>query len=399
MTPSASRGLVFINATLSAPSSDGAATSVRVAGARIAALGCAPQRSDLVIDLAGDRLLPGLINAHDHLQLNSFPQLEYRRQYQNVREWIAEINHRVRNDPAFQAVIDDARERCLLHGGVKNLLSGVTTVAHHDPLYATLSEESYPTRVVVQYGWSHSLGIDGEIGVRRSYENTPAHWPWIIHAGEGVDAEAGAELDRLHTLGCLAGNTLLVHGVALDREQRRRLADAQAGLLWCPTSNLRLFGRSADVADLVARGRVALGSDSRLSGARDLLRELRVARELSGLDEASVQSLVTDSSARLLRTPDRGVLRVGALADLLALPRSMALSSADRGDLRMVMVGGRMRYGDSDCAHAIAPASQWLEVTVDGRRKVLDRSLAELLRRADVREPGLVFPESAWRAA
>jgi cytosine/adenosine deaminase-related metal-dependent hydrolase len=136
-----------------------------------------------------------------------------------------------------------------------------------------------------------------------------------------------------------------------------------------------------------------------LSGARDLLRELRVARELSGLDEASVQSLVTDSSARLLRTPDRGVLRVGALADLLALPRSMALSSADRGDLRMVMVGGRMRYGDSDCAHAIAPASQWLEVTVDGRRKVLDRRLAELLRRADVREPGLVFPESAWRAA
>ena len=34
------------------------------------------------------------------------------------------------------------------------------------------------------------------------------------------------------------------------------------------------------------RGRVALGSDSRLSGARDLLSELRVARELGGLDEA-----------------------------------------------------------------------------------------------------------------
>ena len=36
------------------------------------------------------------------------------------------------------------------------------------------------------------------------------------------------------------------------------------------------------------RGRVALGSDSRLSGARDLLCELRVAHELSGLDEATL---------------------------------------------------------------------------------------------------------------
>jgi cytosine/adenosine deaminase-related metal-dependent hydrolase len=399
VTQSTSRGCTFVNASLGASANDVGVTSVRVVGSRISALGCDPRPSDLVIDLAGDRLLPGLINAHDHLQLNSFPPLEYEQSYGNVREWIAEINARTRCDPAFRSAGQQARDTRLLHGGVKNLLSGVTTVAHHDPLYELLSDPVFPTGVVAHYGWSHSLGIDGEERVLHSYASTPRDWPWIIHAAEGTDADAAGELQRLEALSCLAGNTLLVHGVALDRAQRRRLVDVQAGLVWCPTSNLRLFGKSADVADLVAIGRVALGSDSRLSGARDLLCELRVARELGGLDEASLQSLVTEASARLLRIPDRGTVAAGTLADLLVLPRSMALASADRGDIRMVMVGGRMRYGDVAYARAVAPASQWLEVTVDGCSKALDRVLAERLSRAGVREPGLEVPESAWRAA
>jgi cytosine/adenosine deaminase-related metal-dependent hydrolase len=399
MTQSASRGCTFINASLGASAREVGTTSVRVVGATISAVGCDPQPSDLVIDIGGDRLLPGLINAHDHLQLNSFPPLEYRRPYGNVREWIAGITERMRGDAAFRSAARQARGSRLLHGGMKNLLSGVTTVAHHDPAYEFLFDSSFPIRVVARYGWSHSLGIDGEDGVRGSYARTPPDWPWIIHAAEGTDAEAAGELHRLDALGCLAGNTLLVHGVALDRAQRRALADAQAGLVWCPTSNLRMFARSADVADLVGLGRVALGSDSRLSGARDLLGELRVARELGGLDAASLQSLVTESSARLLRLPDRGNVAAGALADLLVLPRGTSLSRADRGDVRMVLVGGRMRYGDMAYARAMAPASQWLQVMVDGRIKALDRLLAQRLLRAGVHEPGLEVPESAWRAA
>ena len=399
MAQATSRGITFINAALSVPIVDAAATSVRVVGSRISAVGCDPQPADLVIDLRGGRLLPGLINAHDHLQLNSFPQPEHRRQHSNVRQWIAEVNDRLRSDHAFRSVAGVPREHRLLHGGLKNLLSGVTTVAHHDPLYRTLSGTSFPVRVVTHYGWSHSLGIDGETRARRSYESTQPDWPWIIHAAEGIDAEALAEFGRLDSLNCITGNTLLVHGVALGRAQRERLVDAHAGLIWCPASNLNLFGKSADVADLVACGRVALGTDSRLSGARDLLSELRVARDIGGLDDATLESLVTASSARLLRTADRGALRVGALADLLVLPRSLALTSAVRGDIRMVMIGGRMRHGDLDLARAIAPASEWLEVTVDGRHKVLDRGLVESLSRAAVHEPGFELPESAWRAA
>jgi cytosine/adenosine deaminase-related metal-dependent hydrolase len=256
--------------------------------------------------------------------------------------------------------------------------------------------------VVSRYGWSHSIGIDGDARVRRAFERTPSDWPWIVHAAEGVDDAAAAEFGRLANLGCIAANTLIVHGVALGAVEHARLADAGAGLVWCPASNLALFGRTASVADLVARGRVALGTDSRLSGARDLLQELRVAQEVTGFDEATLVPLVTSTSARLLRLADRGALEPGRLADLLVLPRSLALSQVERGDLRMVVVGGEMRYGDADCAAAFSAATSqaWTDVSVDGRRKVLDRALAERLLRDGVVEPGLEWLDAAaWRAA
>ena len=71
-----------------------------------------------------------------------------KRQYGNVREWIADINDAHALRPRVPVGDRVARDRRLLHGGVKNLLSGVTTVAHHDPLYAPLSDACYPIRVV-----------------------------------------------------------------------------------------------------------------------------------------------------------------------------------------------------------------------------------------------------------
>jgi cytosine/adenosine deaminase-related metal-dependent hydrolase len=397
------RGLTFVHAAMSsATSGAGAPTSLRVLDGRIASVGRAPEPGDRVVDLGGDRLLPGLINAHDHLQLNSFPPLDLAPGFRNVREWIAAVSERARTDAAFRAIVDAPRERRLLHGGLKNLLGGVTTVAHHDPLYPALTDARFPVRVVSRYGWSHSLGIDGDAQVCRAFERTPRDWPWIAHAAEGVDDAAAAEFGRLDDLGCIAANTLIVHGVALGAAERARLADAGGGLVWCPASNLALFGRSATVADLVARGRVALGTDSRLSGTRDLLQELRVAQEVAGFDEASLAELVTSASAQLLRLTDHGALEPGRLADLLVLPQSLALSQAERRDVRMVVIGGEMRYGDADCAAAVSATSSqvWTEITVDGRRKVLDRALAERLCREGVVEPGLEWLDSeAWRAA
>ena len=386
--------LTFINIDLS----DEAARSLRIEGDRIVALGEPPQAGDRVVDLRGARVLPGLINAHDHLQWNHFPHIEYVPAYRHIGQWIADVNTRARADRSFW-VSGASRDSRLAAGGFKNLLSGVTTVAHHDPLYPPLSQPGFPVRVVVDYGWSHSLPLDGEESVRRSYHGTPHDQPWIIHAAEGVDDESAEELDRLAALGCLGPNTLIVHGVALERAHRARLLEANAALIWCPSSNLRLFGRAAEIGDLLGAGRLALGTDSRLTGSRDLFDELRAAAALSGADDETLESLVTRDNARLLRLANRGEIREGALADLLILPRGMPLTRATRADVRLVIVNGTARYGDKDYAEACDPSHRWAEILVDGRSKVLDGDLAARLFSSEPREPGVQLLSAEWRAA
>jgi len=392
---SAAAGITFINARVRGSKLG----SLRVFGSKIVDLDSDPQPQDLVVDLRGDRLLPGLINAHDHLQLNTLPPHEPVDRYHHVQDWIAGVKSRRKTDPLFAAKalvnVDDR----LLIGGVKNLLSGATTVAHHDPFYPFLAGNEYPISVVREYGWSHSLYIDGEEKTRASYGSTPSAWPWIVHAAEGLNEDAGNEFERLDALGCLKSNTLLVHGIALDESQRVRLDRAGAGLIWCPSSNMKLFGKTAEVAELVARKRVALGTDSRLSGGRDLLDELRIARQSSGLAEQSLEPLVTSGSARLLRLSDRGSLQKGLRADLLVLPADASLSAASRSDLRLVMVAGCVRYGDRDYAECAAPHGGWTDVLVDGTRKILDSRIARLLSISRASEIGLEISNVGGRAA
>jgi cytosine/adenosine deaminase-related metal-dependent hydrolase len=387
--------VTFVNAD----TGEGRAASLRIAESRIAEMGGGAGSDDLVVDLRGDRLLPGLINAHDHLHLNTLTPLDSPGHWRHAREWVSQVNLRRRTDPTFESRVAVALDERLLIGGVKNLLSGVTTVAHHDPLYPFLVGGHFPTGVLATYGWSHSLYIDGDEQVRSSHRNTPPDWPWIIHVAEGVDEEAAGEFDRLDALGCLGGNTLIVHGIALNHTQRRRLEDAAAALIWCPSSNLRLFGRTAEVSDLIRRGRVALGTDSRFSGSRDLLCELKAAREIAALGSSTLESLVTGAAAALLRLVDRGTLRIGARADLLVLPEGMALSNASRADVRLVVLGGRALYADADYARIVAPATGWAAVRVDGKPKMLESRLAAALAAAASSEPGLEISGLTWAAA
>jgi cytosine/adenosine deaminase-related metal-dependent hydrolase len=387
-------GITFINAKLRGDELG----SLRVAGSHIAELQLQPAPHDLVVDLRGDRLLPGLINAHDHLQLNSLPPHDPVARHRHVLDWISGVDSRRRTDPSFAKSASLNIDDRLLIGGIKNLLAGVTTVAHHDPFYPFLAHSDYPISVVRAYGWCHSLYIDGEQKARASYESTPADWPWIVHAAEGLNEDAKSEFDRLDALGCIKPNTLVVHGIALDEAQRGRLHRAGAGLVWCPSSNLKLFGKTASVIELVSRQRVALGTDSRLSGARDLLDELRIAQSC-GFADHSLESLVTSDSARLLRLGDRGLLQKGLRADLLVLPAGATLSRASRTDLRLVMVAGKVRYGDRDYAERAAPNGGWTDVLVDGTPKILDSRIAMLLSMSSANEAGLEVSNVTGRAA
>lgn len=371
------------------------AASLRVERGRIAAIDAPSFKGDLVVDLAGALVLPGLINAHDHLELDSFPRLKWRDRYANAREWIADFQPRFDADPALAVPRAAALGDRLLIGGLKNLLSGVTTVCHHNPLYPQL-RRAFPVRVVTRCRFSHSLLIDGE-AVTREYRRTPKDWPWIIHAAEGTDAEAAAELDRLDRWGCLGPNTILVHGVGLDRDDRARLIERGGGLIWCPSSNHFTLGATADVRDLACAGKVALGSDSRLSGERDLLEEMKAALATKQVDARALYRMVTVDAASLLRLPRAGRLAPGFPADLVILPALQpdpfeSLLATDRAAVQLVMIGGRALIGDEAmlplfAATRVAAA----KVRVDGRHKWMAAWIVARLRRSAIGETGLAI--------
>lgn len=370
--------------------------SVRIKGERIVAIDEPPQKGDHRIDGQGGMIIPGLINAHDHLELNTFQRLKYRPHYTHSRQWIEDIEARFDRDPALMEPRRQPLADRLLVGALKNLLSGVTTVCHHNPLHKPL-RRGYPIRVVSRYGFCHSL-FRGDDPLT-SYRQTKAAWPWIIHLAEGYDEEAMAEFDRLEQQGLLRENTILVHGVGLTAAQRQTLIERGGGLIWCPGSNNFLFGQTACVSQLAQAGKLALGSDSRLSGEFDLLAELKAAQATAQLPPQSLFRLVTIDAARLLRLPAQtaGQLIEGGVADLVLLPPPASddlfveFLGVNRSRLELVMVGGKPLLA-SPRLHAIFEATRQPAVTVwvDQTAKVMSGKLVERLKQSSVQEPGLM---------
>lgn len=366
--------------------------SVRVCRGRIDRLGRGPSRGDMIVDLDESIVVPGLINAHDHLELNSFGRMKWRPQYTNVREWIADFQPRFHDDPRLAAARPATLADRVWVGGLKNLLSGVTTVCHHNPLHRPLRAR-FPLRMVRRVGLSHSLQIDGT-RVAAAYRETPREWPWIIHAAEGVDEEARREIETLNAMGCLGRNTVLVHGVAINGHADRVLA-AGASLVWCPSSNDFLFGRTADVRRFDNEGRLAIGTDSRLSGQGDLLDELRAARATRQISAESLVRAVTTQAAAILRLPRAGRLEVGFPADLTILRRVArdpfdALVAATRTDVRLTMRDGVALIADPWLADVFrARREDSVPTRVDGSERRLATWIARRVSRLELREPGL----------
>src|SRR5687768_5043659 len=104
-----SRPVTFVNAQV--VTADGRlARTLRVRRGRIDGIDVAPDTGDEIIDLERSFVFPGLINAHDHLELNSQPRLKWRERYANASEWIADFQPRFNSDPADRKSVVEGKE-------------------------------------------------------------------------------------------------------------------------------------------------------------------------------------------------------------------------------------------------------------------------------------------------
>jgi cytosine/adenosine deaminase-related metal-dependent hydrolase len=337
----------------------------------------AAARAERHIDASGLVIYPGLINAHDHLELNHFPRTRWRDPHSSARQWAEDMRPHLDEEPYISLRRLPLADRCW-HGGLKNLFCGVTTVAHHNPLYRPLRARDFPVRVLRRYQWAHSVYLDSPQVIQKAHRRA-RNQPFMIHLAEGTDAESADELRQLDALGCLTERTVLIHGVALtDPDVAIRKS---RGLVWCPSTNDFLLGQTARVDAWFAAGKLALGSDSRLTADGDLLDELRAAFLTGQLDARSLFRAVTDGAARLLGLGDVGDLLPGKRADLLAirLPAHgdvyRALVEARRRDVMWVMRDGHRLWEQ---------ATQGANFQLDGASFRLAPHLLKRLRKSRI---------------
>ncbi len=351
----------------------------------------APRRRDHVVDLEEHWILPGLVNGHDHLGLDLLPLLGTP-PYASFYDWAGEI-YRPRESP----IVDVERIRMsdrLAWGGWRNIFGGATTVAHHDPWHRrAFRAGAFPVHVV-RCAWAHSLGFEDDLaGCYRPDR------PFVVHAAEGTDDRAAGEVGELDRLGVLRENTVLIHAMAISGDDIETLARRGCTVVWCPISNLRLYGRTAPVAELRGAGvDVVVGTDSTVSGGVTLLHELRAAAETGEVSPGDLLPMVTHRAATAFGLEmGRGTLEPGSRADVIAIPKrgsaAASLLAARPRDVALVLVGGRPRLARPDVAESLllGEANAYLDgapcridETFPALRSRLDRALGEKYPHSDL---------------
>ncbi len=141
--------------------------------------------------------------------------------------------------------------------------------------------------------------------------------------------EARDYLDTYECHGLVGPGAMFGHAIHLEPRERARIAEADASLIHCPTSNTFIGSGLFDMDGLMAEGqRIGLATDTGGGSSFSMLRTMAAAYEVAqlrgcALHPAQLLWLATAGSARALRMDDRiGTLKPGIEADLIALDLS-----------------------------------------------------------------------------
>ncbi len=383
------------------------------ANGRIVAVGpdqSVPRPADAPAENFGNALLlPGLINAHTHLELTGLdagpPELDFAGWIRRVRAQKA-----ARDPAAFLAAARQGLADCWAagvttiadtgdSGAVIEALAeaGGSGIVYHE-VFGPHPDQCRESLVGLQQaverlgrfaGGRVRLGVSPHAPYTVSAPLYAATAAWARESGLPIAvhlAESAAETALLATgtgafadfwrgraiplpsplghtpvgwldaQGVLSERTLCIHLVQASPADVVILARAGAAVAHCPLSNRAHGHGETPLARLLGAGlRVGLGTDSVMSvGVLDLLADARAARVLAGLDAADALDLCTRGAARALGlAAEVGTLVPGKWADCVVLgaratgpPEEQVLASGP-GDVLATFVGGRDVYRTS----------------------------------------------------
>lgn len=335
------------------------------------------------VDLSGYLLLPGLVNAHDHLEFSLFPKLGCG-PYPNAERWAKDIYHP--DCSPIREHLDVPKPVRLWWGGIRNLLAGVTTVCHHNGFQPEVFHNGFPVRVVERYAWSHSLRFGEDL--EAAFCSSSSEIPYVIHLSEGTDAASAAEIFELDRRGLLSSRTVIVHGVGLDDSGHELVIRRGAALIWCPGSNLFTLGSTLSPHRIEGNPRTALGSDSALT-AGDLIDQIRIAQEL-GVSPEQIFGLVTRCAADVLKLGKGDAsLHAGSRADIVAVPDrglspAATLVQITMSQIELVLLAGAPRLLSHQMLSRFSARAEaeFDVIVVDGLERYVHADVKHLLQEA-----------------
>lgn len=368
--------------------------------------GAAGASAATIIDTHGV-ISPGLIDAHNHLPYNFLPEWvpDPMRLFGNRYEWADDPGYEEHIRP-YTAHRSSGTHFCpaAKWGELRALVHGTTTVQGQSLRQGCID------RLVRNADHYHGIGHDhmqttiasprditDSDAMRYVERFTDPDQPTTrlaVHMTEGVSGGnvelefasfAGRDTrDNRHAgVSLLAaeddsyrGTGMLIHAVSLSDDELREAAEADAKIVWSPSSNIVLYGATAPIARILELGiTVGLGPDWTLSGEDEMLSEIRFALEwarVEGVDAITPRrtwEMATFDGAEAVGLEAAiGRLEPGYRADVTVFGRTGpdphgAVADSRAADVRLVLVDGAAHYGDLGLEAATA---------VNGECDVLD---------------------------
>jgi len=345
------------------------------------------------VDVRGT-IFPGLIELHNHLAYNALSLWHVPRLFTNRGQWggTAEYQRLVTGPMKVLGLTEDVMPSLVRYVECKCLVGGVTT-SQGIELFSNAGARRYYRGVVRNVEQTDEPDLPeavtriADVDARspeRFLARLKKQTCLLLHLSEGVDQTARKHFRALQLPGgewAITHSLAGIHCAGLLNEDFGIFGGRNASMVWSPMSNLLLYGATSRVKSARANGvRIGLGSDWAVSGSKNLLGELKVARLASdaldtGFTDRDLVAMATREAASILGWQNvLGSLRPGARADLIVANGTTgdpyeALVHAAETDLSLVMINGVPRFGTTTLMSTLGATGE--RVTIGGRQRML----------------------------